>query len=143
MVFKLTRLEASGFLPVGTSKSLVYAPPVDNKEAIHYHIVDAYQTICNYPSIFERMQWSMMRCALNPMKDILSTCYKFTLSAINHRLNVSGHLLIWTFFSFFGVWKLCPKYVCTFQLHSIYCYRRSFTRLRHISFYLTPNGVLE
>jgi hypothetical protein len=32
------------------------------------------------------------------MGDIFSTYYKCTLSAINRRLNVSGHLLIWTFF---------------------------------------------
>jgi hypothetical protein len=28
---------------------LVYAAPVDNEEALHHRIVDACQTICNYP----------------------------------------------------------------------------------------------
>jgi hypothetical protein len=32
------------------------------------------------------------------MKDILSTYYKCILSAITHKLNVSGHMLVWTFF---------------------------------------------
>jgi hypothetical protein len=37
------------------STCLVYAAPVDNEEALHYRIVDACQTIRNYPGIFERM----------------------------------------------------------------------------------------
>jgi hypothetical protein len=32
------------------------------------------------------------------MEDILSTYYKCTLSAIIHKLKVSGHVSIWTFF---------------------------------------------
>jgi hypothetical protein len=40
----------------------VYAAPVENKQALHHHIVDACQTIHIYPGIFEWMQWSMMRC---------------------------------------------------------------------------------
>jgi hypothetical protein len=35
---------------------------------------------------------------MNIMEDILSTYYKFTLSAISDKLNVSGHMLIWVFF---------------------------------------------
>jgi hypothetical protein len=35
--------------------------PVDNEETLHHRIVDACQTVCNYPSIFEWMRWSMMR----------------------------------------------------------------------------------
>jgi hypothetical protein len=42
-------------------KTLVYAAPVDNKEALHHRIVDACQTIRNYSDIFERMRRSMMR----------------------------------------------------------------------------------
>jgi hypothetical protein len=34
--------------------------------------------------------WDVSRCALNLMKDILSTYYKYTLP-------VTGHMLIWTF----------------------------------------------
>jgi hypothetical protein len=45
----------------GHLKILVYAAPVDNKEAAHHHILDAYQTICSYPSILERIQCSIMR----------------------------------------------------------------------------------
>jgi hypothetical protein len=61
MASMLARFESSGFLPVWTPKTLTYAAPVDNKEALHHRIVDACQTIHNYPSIFERMWWSMMR----------------------------------------------------------------------------------
>jgi hypothetical protein len=42
-------------------KTLVYAAPVDNEKALHIRIVDACQTIRNYPGIFERMRPSMMR----------------------------------------------------------------------------------
>jgi hypothetical protein len=38
----------------------------------------------------------------------LSTYYKCTLSAITHKLNVSGHILIWTFFVVL-VCELVPK----------------------------------
>jgi hypothetical protein len=48
--------------PVGTpKKTLVYAAPVGNKEALHHRIVDARQTIWNYPGIYEWMQQSTMR----------------------------------------------------------------------------------
>jgi hypothetical protein len=40
--------------------TLVYVGPVGNKEA--HSIVDASQTICNCPNIFEYMQQCMMRC---------------------------------------------------------------------------------
>jgi hypothetical protein len=61
MATTLARFESSGFLPVRTPKALVHAAPVDNEQALHHRIVDGCQTIRNYPDIFERMQWSMMR----------------------------------------------------------------------------------
>jgi hypothetical protein len=64
---------------------LLYATPADNEEA--HRIVDACQTIRNHPAIFQRMQLSMIRWprrALNLMEDILSNCYKCTLSTITH-----------------------------------------------------------
>jgi hypothetical protein len=63
--------------------------------------------------------WSVSRRALNLMEDILSTYYKIILSAATHKLNVSGHMLIWTFSSF-GMWNSCPKFVRNFHLHSVY-----------------------
>jgi hypothetical protein len=45
----------------GHLKTIVYAAPVDNEEALHRRIMDACQTIRNYPGIFERMRLSMMR----------------------------------------------------------------------------------
>jgi hypothetical protein len=94
-----------------------------------HRIVDACQTIRIYPSNFERMQqstWDVSRHALNLMMDSLSIYYKCALSAITHRLNVSGHMLIWTFFSCFDMWNSYPKFVCTFQLHPVYFYRILF-----------------
>jgi hypothetical protein len=45
----------------GHLKTLVYATPLDNKEALHHRTVDASQTICIYPGIFQLMRRSMMR----------------------------------------------------------------------------------
>jgi hypothetical protein len=44
----------------GHLKTLVYAAPVDNEEALNHRIVDACQIIRNYPCNFERMRRSMM-----------------------------------------------------------------------------------
>jgi hypothetical protein len=41
-------------------KTLVYAAPVDNEEALHHRTVGACQTIRNCPGIFGRMRRSMM-----------------------------------------------------------------------------------
>jgi hypothetical protein len=98
MASTLTGLESSGCLPVGAAKTLVYAAFVDNEEALHHRILDACQTIRNYPGIFERMRRSMSRRALNLMEDILSIYYKCILSDRPHKLTVSGDMLIWTFF---------------------------------------------
>jgi hypothetical protein len=61
MTSKVSRLKSSGFLPVGTSKTLVSAALVDNEKALHRRIVDACHTIRKYPSVFERMRRSMRR----------------------------------------------------------------------------------
>jgi hypothetical protein len=39
----------------GHLKTLVCAAPVDNEEALYHSTVDVWQTIRNYPGIFERM----------------------------------------------------------------------------------------
>jgi hypothetical protein len=46
----------------GHLKTIVYAAPIDKKEALHHCTVDACQVTRNYPGIFEWMQLSMMRC---------------------------------------------------------------------------------
>jgi hypothetical protein len=82
-------------------------------------LVDACQAIRNYPGIFERLRGSMMRrvegCTQSHGGQ-LSIYYKCTLSAVTHKLNISGHMLIWTLF----LWNSCQKFVRTFQLHSVY-----------------------
>jgi hypothetical protein len=45
----------------GHLKTLVYAAPVDNGEALNHRIVDAGQTIRNCPGIFAGMRRSIMR----------------------------------------------------------------------------------
>jgi hypothetical protein len=61
IVSTLAKFESSGFFLWGHLKSLAYAAPVGNEEALHHRIVDVCQTIRNYRSIFERMRRSMMR----------------------------------------------------------------------------------
>jgi hypothetical protein len=45
MASMLAKFEFSEFLPVGHLKTLVYAAPVANEEALHHHILDACHTI--------------------------------------------------------------------------------------------------
>jgi hypothetical protein len=52
-------LNPSDFYLWGHLNTFVYATPVDNEEA--HHIVDACQTVRNYPGIFARIRRSMMR----------------------------------------------------------------------------------
>jgi hypothetical protein len=61
MTSKLAKFESSDFCLWGHLKPLVYAAPLDNEEAFQHHIVDACQTIRNYPGIIERMRRSMIR----------------------------------------------------------------------------------
>jgi hypothetical protein len=105
-------------------KPLAYSAPVTTEEAHHLRM-DACQTICSYPGIFERMRQSVIRhveAALNIMEEILSTYYKCTHSDITHKLNVAGHMLIRTFFSCFCMRNSCSKFVRNFHLHLLCMY---------------------
>lgn len=61
----------------------------------------------------------MSRRGLNIMGDILGTNLICTLSAVVHKLNVSGHNLVWIF-SRLDTLNGCPKSVLIFQLHCVY-----------------------
>jgi hypothetical protein len=61
--------------------------------------------ICIYPNIFERTWRSM-------------TSSKCILSAIIHKLNFLGHMLIWTYHFLFSMWNPCPNFLHILQLHS-------------------------
>jgi hypothetical protein len=53
--------DALDFYLRGHIKTVVYAALADNEEALQHHIVDACQTIRNYPRMFERKRRSMVR----------------------------------------------------------------------------------
>jgi hypothetical protein len=55
MASTLARFQSSGLWKWEHLETLVYATPVDNEEALRRRTVDAYQTIPNYPGIFERL----------------------------------------------------------------------------------------
>jgi hypothetical protein len=110
------RFESSGFLPVGTPKY-----PCVCSSCWHRRGISHYGSLSEYP----QLTWQLWTDAAvhdetcrgvhwNLTNDILSTCYKCTLSTLTHKLNVSGHRDI---FPRFGVRNLCPKFVHTFQLH--------------------------
>jgi hypothetical protein len=71
---------------------------VDKGGALHHRTVDACQTIRNYLDIFERMWRSVMRRFEACTEFFRRTYYKCTLSAVTHKLNVSGYILVWKFF---------------------------------------------
>jgi hypothetical protein len=58
---RLPDLNPLDFYLWGHLKSLVYAAPDDNEEALHHRTVDASHTIRNFPDVFEWMRRSMMR----------------------------------------------------------------------------------
>jgi hypothetical protein len=74
-------------------KTLVYAAPVNNEEAVH-RTVDACQTIRNCPVISERMLRSMMRRVEGCIECHGGHFEHCTLSAITHKLTVSEYTLI-------------------------------------------------
>jgi hypothetical protein len=85
----------------GHVKSLVYVAPFDNEEARHHRIGMPVRLLVTTPASLNGYNcpwWEVSRSSLNDMEDIPSTYYKPTLSARTHKLNVSGHMLIWTFF---------------------------------------------
>jgi hypothetical protein len=99
----IASFESSRFLPVARSNNLAYATPVENEESLHHRIEEACQTIRNYSGIFQRSEGTLsdvLRRALSLMRNILSTDYECTPSAITNELNFSGNTLIWTLFLF-------------------------------------------
>jgi hypothetical protein len=90
MASKLTKSESSKFLSVGTPTN----PHVSNSRWQQRGTVRLSATIPASLNGCRSLWWNVLRCALNLMEDILSTYYKCTLSAITHKLNISGHMLI-------------------------------------------------
>jgi hypothetical protein len=64
-------------LYLADTKSLVYTAPVDNEEEVHHRIVNACQTIRNYPGFFERMRLSMKRHAQACIQSLGRHFYQF------------------------------------------------------------------
>jgi hypothetical protein len=73
-------------------KALVYAAPVDNEEALHHRIVDACQTIRNYPGIFGRMRRSMLRLVDVTRKQVTQNYRLFNYQLYANFIETSGNL---------------------------------------------------
>jgi hypothetical protein len=93
----------------GHPKTLMLAAPVDNEEVLHHRIVMPVRLSATTQVSLNGCGgpwWDVSRRALNLMEDNLSTSYKCTPSAITHKLNISGHMLIWTLLSLLSLfWK--------------------------------------
>jgi hypothetical protein len=116
MASTLTRFN---FYQWGHLKTLVYAVPVDNEEALHHRNGDACQTLHNYPAILERMRRSVMRrveACTESHGGHFNTYYKCTLSAIQIKCFRTDDV---NFFSF-SVWNSCPKFINIFQSYFVH-----------------------
>jgi hypothetical protein len=74
-------------------------------------------------------------------KDILKTHYKYTLVAVTHKFNVSGHMLMWTFFLLWCVEvvrKICPHLSVTACINCSNISGLKFTRIKQ---HLPSNDV--
>jgi hypothetical protein len=102
MASTLVRFESSGFLTVGTlTNPCVCSYCWHRRETPTMALWMPVRLSVTTPASLNGCRgpwWDESRCALNLMEGILSTYYKCTLSAVTHKLNVSGHILIWTFF---------------------------------------------
>jgi hypothetical protein len=81
--------------------TLVYAVPVDNEETLTIALWILVSLSAVTPATLNGcggLWWDVSKRVLNLMEDTLRTYYKCALSAVHHKLNVSRHKLIWTFF---------------------------------------------
>jgi hypothetical protein len=67
----------------------------------------------------EQTNMAAYRIIINIKVDNNWIGHDIILSAVTHTLNISGHVLICTYFPF-GMWNWRPKFLRTFQLHSVY-----------------------
>jgi hypothetical protein len=77
-------------------KTIVYAAPVDSKQALQHRTVDGCQTIRN----FQWMRCYIMRCVeafIESHGGHFEHLYKCTLSSIAHKRNISGYMFTRTF----------------------------------------------
>jgi hypothetical protein len=85
-------------------KPRAYAAPDDNEETLHHLMWMLVRLSATTPTSLcgcGGPWWDVSRRVLNLMEDILNTYYKCIDSAITQKLNVSGHMLIWTLFLVF------------------------------------------
>jgi hypothetical protein len=108
----------------GHLQILVRAAPVDNEEAFHHCIVDACKTTRNYPTIFEQMRCSMMRC-VETWTEFHGGHFEHLQILQTHSFSYDPQIkcfqahVVMGISSCFGMWISCPKYIHTFHLHAV------------------------
>jgi hypothetical protein len=127
MASTLTWLESSGFLPVGTLKHPCVCSSCWQRRdtsPLHCGCLSDYpqlpRSFCTDVAVHVETCRGVSRRVLNLMRDVLSTYCKCTLLAINHKLNISGHILIWTFFLVLECGTRVQSLSAPFRLHSAY-----------------------
>jgi hypothetical protein len=97
-------------------KILVYAAPVDNEEALH--IVDACQTTRQLP----RHLWTHATARDETCRGVHWISWRTFWYSFSYKSQIKCFLthVDKDIFSSFGMWNSCPKFVRTFQLHSVY-----------------------
>jgi hypothetical protein len=119
----LARFESCGFLPMGTPKNPCVCSSSwqwRGTSPLHFGHLSDYLQLLQHHSMDSEVHDETRQFVHHIQMNILSTYCKRTPSTITHKLNSSRHMLIQIFFSCFSMWSLCPKFVCTFQLHPVY-----------------------
>jgi hypothetical protein len=77
--------------------------------------------------------------SVNLVEDILKAHYKCTLSAVNHRINVFSHLLIWTFSLILLYWTLAQSLSAPFS-YTLYVWLACWSGIQFWTM-RPPNGL--
>jgi hypothetical protein len=96
----------------GHLQTLVYAAPLENEETLHHRMWMPVRLSATTPASLNEYSgslWDVPRRTLN-ITNILSIYCKCTLSAVTHKFNASGYMLIRTLFSCCGVWTRAQKF---------------------------------
>jgi hypothetical protein len=121
MASTLATFESLGFYQWGHLKFSLYAAPVHNEEALYHRIVGVCQTICNFPGVCERKQWStrVKECTESHGGHFQLLLQMHSFSC-NSQIKCFQTYADMAAFSCFGMWNPCPNFVSTVQIYPVY-----------------------
>jgi hypothetical protein len=98
----------------GNLRTLVYVAPFDNEETLHHRIVDACQTIHNYPGIFERRRRPMIRhveACIESHGGHFEHLVQVNFFSYNSQIKCFRTHVHMDILSCFVMWNSCPDFV--------------------------------